>query len=652
MPERRLLQHLDAMITALFCSVVAIAVVDTVLVAFRSGARSSLWYWLSCLAAGTWVALLVGGALLCIGVVARWLRVSPGGVLWGAGWGACVGLTLLFIIRVWDLDGDPYQLRLLVPVACTPLGAALSLAWRRVGKVPLCTALCAAALVAFFVDAFAFRRLYLGFHNAAAFLALTAAFLVFVRLDVRVARFPIVGAVALATSLLLFSDLSSVRAIGVEHGALQPKLLRFVHVLVDRDNDGYAAVLGGGDCDDSDPAVRPGRCEIPNNGKDDNCNGTEQPIVLSKPMAALPVTKRAAVQPDIYIVLADALRADYGGSDAIQHLTRFAQQSLNFTNAHTPYPSTYRALIATLQARHWRHVGPHHPTLLRLLAKRGYDVRLFIADHRLTEPESGAGLVDLERSSGDPFHVPNTPDKSAWTARIVDHAIAELDQENRPPQFRWLHFLDAHSPCLRGGDGDSPLECYQKEVAHVSSEFGRFVQALHKTERGRAAVVVFVSDHGEEFGEHEGAFHGATLFNEVTRVPMVMHLPGVAPRVIAQATSLLDIAPTLLGYLGIDRPAGHQGHDHLSPNAPTEARVLSEVESVDNFGGLGLPALAMAMNTRFKVVLNVTDNLISLYDLQQDPGEQRNIYWTSPNFAEALVSLISGWQDISDCRPK
>jgi hypothetical protein len=52
-------------------------------------------------------------------------------------------------------------------------------------------------------------------------------------------------------------------------------LLATARRLVDKDGDGYSPILGGGDCDDTDPMVHPGARDIPGNGRDENCSGAD-----------------------------------------------------------------------------------------------------------------------------------------------------------------------------------------------------------------------------------------------------------------------------------------------------------------------------------------------------------------------------------------
>lgn len=67
-------------------------------------------------------------------------------------------------------------------------------------------------------------------------------------------------------------------------------------------------------------------------------------------------------------------------------------------------------------------------------------------------------------------------------------------------------------------------------------------------------LLIVTSDHGEEFGEHGGAIHSRTCYGEVTRVPLIVRIPGESPQRIQARVALLDIAPTLLELLGGDPP--------------------------------------------------------------------------------------------------
>jgi len=75
-------------------------------------------------------------------------------------------------------------------------------------------------------------------------------------------------------------------------------------------------------------------------------------------------------------------------------------------------------------------------------------------------------------------------------------------------------------------------------------------------------VVIVTADHGEEFGEHGGRYHGTTVFEEQVRVPMVVVGPGVRPSAhVSTVVQTIDLLPTALSALGIPRPARLRGRD-------------------------------------------------------------------------------------------
>ena len=76
------------------------------------------------------------------------------------------------------------------------------------------------------------------------------------------------------------------------------------------------------------------------------------------------------------------------------------------------------------------------------------------------------------------------------------------------------------------------------------------------------AIVIAAADHGEEFGEHGGRYHGTTVYEEQVRVPLVVSAPGLlAPRRVRAPVGLVDLLPTVLAGLEIPRPARVRGAD-------------------------------------------------------------------------------------------
>jgi HEAT repeat protein len=130
--------------------------------------------------------------------------------------------------------------------------------------------------------------------------------------------------------------------------------------------------------------------------------------------------------------------------------------------------------------------------------------------------------------------------------------------------------------------------------------------------------VIVSADHGEEFGDHGGRYHGTTVYEEQVRVPLVIVGPGVAPRVVATPVQTIDLLPTTLAALDIPMPARVRGRD---------------------LGGLlaGKPpadeGLAFAETDDWTLVARGNDRLVcerkiascTLFDVARDPEERRAI---------------------------
>jgi arylsulfatase A-like enzyme len=98
---------------------------------------------------------------------------------------------------------------------------------------------------------------------------------------------------------------------------------------------------------------------------------------------------------------------------------------------------------------------------------------------------------------------------------------------------------------------------YAAEVAYVDRHLGRLLDALEAKGVLDSGIVVFTSDHGEEFWEHGGLEHGHSHHAEVLDVPLLLVAPGLAPGPRGGVASLVDVVPTIRAALG-DAPDGSE----------------------------------------------------------------------------------------------
>ena len=182
---------------------------------------------------------------------------------------------------------------------------------------------------------------------------------------------------------------------------------------------------------------------------------------------------------------------------------------------------------------------------------------------------------------------------------------------------------------------------YKDEIEFLDIEVGRFISWLKENGQYENSAIVVISDHGEEFGEHGGFWHGTTLYDEVLHVPLIIKTPKASPkgvRVPWQVRSI-DLAPTLTSLLGLDGDESWEGEDLLS--AP-ELRIAQADWTFDACRAHELDRIAISENDfegnilssirmdNFKYILANAENPRGLapeelYALLDDSTEKMNL---------------------------
>ncbi|HEY4118663.1 MAG TPA: HEAT repeat domain-containing protein, partial [Byssovorax sp.] len=167
------------------------------------------------------------------------------------------------------------------------------------------------------------------------------------------------------------------------------------------------------------------------------------------------------------------------------------------------------------------------------------------------------------------------------------------------------------------------------EVRFVDDQLKLLYEYLRRTRP--AALLIVAADHGEEFGEHGGRYHGASVFDEQVRVPLVVNAPGaLTPRHVAAPVGLVDVLPTVLAALDVPRPARVRGAD-LGP--------LLAGTAPDHQAGF-----AFAETDRETLVAEGAERLVcarasggcALYDVSSDPEERVDVSAARPVDVGAL----------------
>jgi arylsulfatase A-like enzyme len=291
--------------------------------------------------------------------------------------------------------------------------------------------------------------------------------------------------------------------------------------------------------------------------------------------------------PLVVVYLVDTLRADHLGLYGYRRgtdpeLQRFAKDAVVFDAAIASSSWTkpsVASLFTSLPAGEHRCVqfytplDPSFVTLAERLREAGYATGAVVAN-RLVHAKDGG--------FDQGFTYFTNPPEPQGAAEAVDEALRFLDARRGLPTLLYVHTLDPHSPYSppppfdrRFGpaptaerpaaepyhyrdaeDLERILAQYDGEIAYGDREFGRFVAALKSRGLYDRALIVFLSDHGEEFLDHGGWVHGHTLFDELVRVPLLVKYPGQrhAGRRIGRQVPLLDVLPTVLKAQGMPVP--------------------------------------------------------------------------------------------------
>ena len=208
------------------------------------------------------------------------------------------------------------------------------------------------------------------------------------------------------------------------------------------------------------------------------------------------------------------------------------------------------------------------------------------------------------------------------------------------------------------------IDWYDGSIRGFDVELGRLVEKLADLGIAEDTLVVFVSDHGEEFLEHGASFHGQSVYGELSRVPLLMSWPGTIPEgvVVDQVVETVDIVPTLLELSRLEAPEPLQGRSlapYLLPGrGALEPRpAITEQAAISASGGSPPPAGRESFALVFdgwKLIHNTEGRGASpeyeLYDFLADPLDARDVAAEHPEVVADLSAKLRAWREETKAR--
>ena len=364
--------------------------------------------------------------------------------------------------------------------------------------------------------------------------------------------------------------------------------------------------------------------------------------------AALPALPDGPRRPeaDVLLITIDALRSDHVGAYGYKRATtpnidRLAARGVRFTHAYSQAPHTSFSVASML-------TGKYFPTLARLAPGESHDpiaavLRTYGWRTAAFYPPA-VFYVDAAKTkmyADTNFSFEYVKFEYIDAERRTDQVLSYYDTVKPERSFVWIHFFEPHEPYethagFSFGAGD--LDRYDSEIAYTDAAVGRLVAETRK--RRPDTIVIIAADHGEEFDEHGGRYHGSTLYEEQLHVPLIVSIPDVAPAVVGGQVELIDVTPTILNLLDIPVPARMRGTDLgpwlSTPPAPAERLPPAFAEVEDR---------RMVAYRDEKLICDLHWGFCAYYDLASDPREQHNLAEERPDRAAAMRALLDHWLD-------
>ncbi len=364
---------------------------------------------------------------------------------------------------------------------------------------------------------------------------------------------------------------------------------------------------------------------------------------------------------NVVVYVSDALRTDHLGCYGARYVNtrtidELAAGGIRYSHAISAAPWTAPSATSIVTGMYAHHHGYFHwdstldpsiETWFRAFAAHGYEVASFVFDTNYL-------FKDLPEAN------------VRGTSESLDGAVAFLRENRERPFFLYVHNWATHMPydivhadrqnwlaakteVIDGiqSDSASALEAMREGYRHAverQSEVlvASFLEELDSLGLREDTVVAFLADHGESWGERftakedvQGVYHmhGATLFDEIVEVPLILSGPGrLDAGVVDAQVRTIDLMPTLLELAGL-------------PARVTDGESLLDVEgdrpAVIAGTDLGALTKLAVRKPPWKLILEIESGEEEAYNLALDPRELEARSDAPPELREIVFAELS-----------
>jgi len=438
-----------------------------------------------------------------------------------------------------------------------------------------------------------------------------------------------------------------------------------------------ACWLAASSCSESEPTMRPGT------GQATQAAGATAPA------------RGERKKPNVLLIVVDTLGAEHVGSydeelDHTPNIDRLAASGKRFGRAYAPAPWTQPSVASLFTSQMpSNHVvrglaetlAPGQNTLAEYLFEQEYKTHGVVGNMLLQKEFGfGQGFMSYNQRAVEGH-------EGITSERITNSAIKWIDERSRDPFFLFVHYFDPHALYQehaefdQTGDYEGPLRpamgiwetrdlrpeltqedidylagLHREEIAYTDHHIGRLLDHLEAKGLDEDTLVVFTSDHGEEFMRHGWIGHTRTLYNDLLRVPLLIRYPGVVePGIVNTPVSLIDIVPTLMDLVantptsprweGISLVPLLQGAPGALPPRPLFAEVTYRPKLQDGARAEEKTAFKTAVILDdLKLIHDLIQDSFQLYEFGQDPHDLNDVWGQNPERDQLLESLLASWE--------
>ena len=183
---------------------------------------------------------------------------------------------------------------------------------------------------------------------------------------------------------------------------------------------------------------------------------------------------------------------------------------------------------------------------------------------------------------------------------------------------------------------------YDEGLLSVDAEVAQLCQALHDLEIADKTMVIVTADHGESFMEHGVLSHNLTVYDEVTRIPMVFSGPMLKPRAGARVSRIVrnvDYYPTICAAMGVTPPETLVGRNLFAAPASNAGIQAFAQATYDRH------PLEAYWWDRYKLIRDDYSAKVEVYDLLADPRELSSLVAVAPVLTDTLLANAKHWKE-------